>query len=927
MKFNALQLKPLVLACALALPVLASLPAAAATAATATTTSTLKATTTVEGISEYRLANGMRVLLAPDASKPTTTVNVTYLVGSRHENYGETGMAHLLEHMVFKGTKTRGNIMEELSKRGMQFNGTTFFDRTNYFETFPANDSNLRWALEMEADRMVNSKVARVDLDKEFSVVRNEMEMGENNPMMVLWKELSAVSFDWHNYGKSTIGARSDVEGVKIENLQNFYRKYYQPDNAVLMVAGKFDTAATLALIEQTFGKIKKPARTLEPTWTREPERDGAREITVRRVGDQQIAAALYPVSAGSHADMAALSILSDILTATPNGRMYKQLVEGKLAVSVDTWGFDLAEPGYMMFVANLSKDQDLAKVKTVLLDQIENFSKQPVTEEEVKRAKTNFINQLEKVINDPQKLCVAMSESIAQGDWRLFFLARDRLEAVKPADVMRVAANYFTADNRSYGQFVPTEKPKRAAIPETPNVAKLVENYQGRAAVAAGEAFDVSPANIEKRTEKAQLANGAKLSLLAKKTRGETVNVRVQLHYGDEQSLFGKGVTPDLAADMLLRGADGLSRDQIDAKFSELKVKPQIQARGQGVTINFDTVRANLPAALDLLQKVLRKPSFPQSEFDLLVKENASQIEARMREPDAIAQEAVQALGNVNYKAGDIRYQLSSVDALTAYRAAKLADVQSFYQQFYGANNAEIAIVGDFDAAATKQQLGKLLGDWNSPAKYQRIPMLNQNPAPQAKNFETPDKANAFYFANLPFTLTDTAADYPALLLANRVFGQGPKSRLFERLRQKEGISYGAGSFVNVPALDSNASVGMYAIYAPQNLAKLKTGVAEELARINKDGVTAEELEIAKQAYAQEAQVGRAQDNRLVGTLASQRFIGRSMQFSAELDAKVAAVKLDEVNAAIRKYFKPEAFAHFYAGDFEAAAKKTAAK
>ena len=240
----------------------------------------------VEGITEYLLPNGLQVLLAPDASKPTTTVNITYLVGSRHENYGETGMAHLLEHMVFKGTPSQGNIMTALGKRGMDFNGTTYTDRTNYFETFPASESNLRWVLQMEADRMVNSFIARADLEKEFSVVRNEMEAGENRPQHVLMQKMLASSFDWHNYGKDTIGARSDVENVKIENLQNFYRKYYQPDNAVLVIAGAFDVAQTLSMVERAFGPIPRPARVLEPTYTREAPRDGARELTVSRVAD-----------------------------------------------------------------------------------------------------------------------------------------------------------------------------------------------------------------------------------------------------------------------------------------------------------------------------------------------------------------------------------------------------------------------------------------------------------------------------------------------------------------------------------------------------------------------------------------------------------------------------------------------------------------
>ncbi|MEN9550178.1 MAG: Protease 3 precursor, partial [Pseudomonadota bacterium] len=266
----------------------------------------LKPVAQVEGISEYRLPNGLRVLLAPDASKPTTTVNITYLVGSRHESYGETGMAHLLEHLVFKGTPTRGNIMQELGKRGMSFNGTTFYDRTNYYQTFPANPDNLKWALEMEADRMINSTIARTDLDTEFSVVRNEMESGENNPHMMLWQRMTATAFEWHNYGKTTIGARSDVENVKIENLQNFYRKYYQPDNAVLLVAGKFDAAATLNIINTVFGAIPKPARKLSPTYTQDPVQDGEREVTVRRTGDLQLSGVLYHTAAGSHKDAAA---------------------------------------------------------------------------------------------------------------------------------------------------------------------------------------------------------------------------------------------------------------------------------------------------------------------------------------------------------------------------------------------------------------------------------------------------------------------------------------------------------------------------------------------------------------------------------------------------------------------------------------------
>lgn len=197
--------------------------------------------TSVEGITEYHLNNGLQLLLFPDNSKPTVTVNVTYLVGSRHEGYGEAGMAHLLEHMMFKGTTKRAEVVPEIRAHASGFNGTTSFDRTNYFETMTATDDNLHWALDMEADRMVNSRVSRQDLDSEMTVVRNEFENGENNPTNVLRQRVMSTAYIWHGYGRSPIGSRSDIEKVPIERLQAFYHNYYQPDNAILVVTGKFD--------------------------------------------------------------------------------------------------------------------------------------------------------------------------------------------------------------------------------------------------------------------------------------------------------------------------------------------------------------------------------------------------------------------------------------------------------------------------------------------------------------------------------------------------------------------------------------------------------------------------------------------------------------------------------------------------------------
>jgi len=485
--------------------------------------------TSVEGITEYRLANGLRVLLFPDPGKPTVTVNVTYVVGSRHEGYGETGMAHLLEHMVFKPTTRRTNIPQEMNAHGARFNGSTWYDRTNYYETVPSSDENLAWAIDLEADRMVNARVDKKDLETEFSVVRNEYESGENSPFRVLLERTLSTAYIWHNYGKSTIGARSDIEQMPIERLKAFYQKYYQPDDAVLTIAGKFDVDKTLALVTRAFGAIPKPVRSLDrgnmlyPTYTREPAQDGERSVTLRRTGDVQIAMVAYHVPAGPHADYAAVSVLADVLGEAPAGRLYKRLVETKQAADVGTITLALAEPGPLLAFANVRKEDPLdTAVASIDRTIDELLTTNPATEAEVNRVKTTQLKNIDLTLNSSERVGLGLSEYIAAGDWRLLFLNRDRLQQVSVADVNRVARLYLKPSNKTVGLFIPTDKPDRADVADAGDVGAMVKDYRGNAALVAGEAFDPTPENIDRRAVRSSLPNGLKLALLPKRTRGD---------------------------------------------------------------------------------------------------------------------------------------------------------------------------------------------------------------------------------------------------------------------------------------------------------------------------------------------------------------------------------------------------------------------
>ncbi|WP_354685397.1 pitrilysin family protein [Cupriavidus necator] len=882
----------------------------------------------VEGITEYRLPNGFRILLAPDAAKATTTVNITYLVGSRHENYGETGMAHLLEHLLFKGTPSLPGkaIPTEFARRGMSINGTTAQDRTNYFGTFSANDENLDWALRMEADRMVNSVISRADLDSEMTVVRNEMEMGENSPGRMLMQQTMAAAYRWHNYGKAPIGARSDVEHVDIEKLRAFYRRYYQPDNAVLVVAGRFDPAATLARIERYFGPIPRPTRVLPPEHTVEPAQEGARELVVMRPGDTSLVAAQYHVSPGAHPDSTALALLTIILADTPGGRLYKALVERGQATSIGSALYAMKDPGALLFMVETSKEQPLAAARAGLITQVEGFAEAPVTENELERARVRMRNAYEHYMNDPGSLGIALSEAIAKGDWRLFFVARDRIETTTLADVQRVALNYFQASNRTLGVFLPAERPSRAQVPPAPDVAAMVGNYRGKPALAAVAAFDPSPANVEAHTTRQTLANGMKLALLPKPARGEVVHGVLVLRMGDVQSLQGQTTVGALTAAMLRRGAAGMSRQQISDRIESLRARVGIYGGSERVTVSFETRRAQLPELLTLLRDLLRAPTFPEAEFETLRKTSIAEIESTQRQPGVMASNALGRHGDP-YPPGDPRHARTFAENIADLQAATLAQVRDFYARFYGAGNAQLSLVGDFDAQAAAAQAAQLFGDWTAPQPYARIDRPFVPITPAEFMLTTPGKANAVYLAAAPIDLTNEDPDYALMMIANRVLGGASlRGRLADRLRQQEGLSYGASSWVQVGALDRAGRFGVQAQYAPQNLPRVQRAVAEELERFVRDGITAQELAEAVSGLLQQGMVSRSSDSALAGTLANQLYLGRTMAFTAEVEERLRKATLEAVNAAIRRYMQPAGLSRVYAGDFSGAAAQAGA-
>jgi zinc protease len=869
--------------------------------------------TEVEGVSEYRLENGLRVLLAPDAGAETVTVHVTYLVGSRHEGYGEKGMAHLLEHMLFKGSKEHPDVKQEFARRGARWNGTTSYDRTNYFETLPASGDNLEWALAMEADRMVSSFVRKADLDSEMTVVRNEFEMGENSPGSVLFQRMLRLAFSWHNYGHAIIGARSDIESVPIGRLQAFYRTWYQPDNALLGIGGRFEPQRALELVAKHFGAIPRPARKLPELYTVEPTQDGERTVTLRRTGDTPLTAVLYRVPAASHPDFPAIEVLVEAMRAAPQGRLHRALVQKGLASAV--WGFEhaLHDPGYIAFGANLPKGGALDAASAALLGTLHAVPNAPIEAEEVERARLKLLNDMDKATLEPAALVRALAEFHALGDWRLYFLHRDRLRAVKAPDVQRVAETYLKPDNRVTGRFVPTANPQRAQIPEAPDLQAALEGYEGGAALAAGEAFDPSPQSIEARLERRTLANDVRVALLPRRTRGAKVVARIDLHWGNEQSTRGRNTACSLAGEMLPRGTKKHTRAELREAFERLQATVAVNASGA----TLETRREHLAAALRLVAEALREPAFPPSEFEELKRSSIASAQAELSDPAAIAAQQLRRYLHP-YPKGHWHYEQSLEERVALLKAASLEQARACYRELVGGTGADIAVVGDFDAAEVASLVERLFGDWKNPAPYARIPKRYFERPALEREFATPDKANAVLRAGLNLRLRDDHPDFPALVLANQLLGGSSAARLPERIREKEGLSYSTYTWFSASPLDPVANFWVSSIFAPQNKARVERAVREELERALREGFGDEEVTAAKKGLLESRRLARTQEDALVARLAYYLHLERTFAWDIDFERRIAALTPEQVRDALRRHLDLGRLAVTMAGDFE---------
>ncbi|SEO78032.1 zinc protease [Flavobacterium sp. CF108] len=876
--------------------------------------------TNVEGVKEYSLNNGLKVLLIPDASQSNMVVNIVYNVGSRNEGYGEKGMAHLLEHMLFKSTKNLGDIKKMLSDKGGNANGTTWFDRTNYYEVFPSSDENLKWSIEMEADRMINSTILQTDLDKEFSVVRNEFEIGENNPDGVLQDRILSSAYLWHNYGNSTIGSKEDIERVKANTLRVFYEKYYQPDNSTLIIAGKFDEQKALQYVGQYFGAIPRPKRVLDKTYTIEPAQDGEKYVELKRAGDSKNVGALYHTVSYADKDYAAIDALGEILTADPSGYLYKTLVETQKVSNIYFWQPSVRDASFIYFGVAVPNDKDVYATKDIVRSELDKIAITKYTDQDVSRAKAKIIKQIESVKNNTISYAINLTEIIGAGDYRLGYLYRDAVEKLTKEDIQRVAEKYFRANNRTVGVFIPSKDEVRVKPNEYTDeqLLALTKDYKGKALEKEAAPFEASIKNLKQNFVEGKLTNGIKYGLIKKEIKGGKVQASFKFPVSNEKDLTGKSDIAGILAQLLKTGTKTQTKEQIQDKLDQLKSSINFNFSRQTLSVSVNTYKEHFKEVMGILADLLANSTFPENELTKTISEYNTYLESSLNDPQAVAFTDISRI-TTKYPKGSIFYTPTIQEQIDAFKKIKQAEIVDFYTNVLGGNNGIGSVVGDLDAKTTGEILESTFGKWNSKSKYELASPAYFETQKLDKDIITPDKENAVALGRISFKMDRKNPDYPAFVMANEILGNGGflSARIPMRLREKEGISYGAGSFIDVPITNDAAAWTYYAFLNPTKKNAVETAAKEEIAKALKDGFTAEELKSNLVSWQNERKTRLGVDYTLMELVNTYLQYGITLDDYDQLETKVKALKVDEVNKVLKKYLTLDKMTSVYAGDF----------
>ena len=853
------------------------------------------------GMSAYTLANGFKIILIPFPTASNVRVELLVKTGSKLEGYGETGMAHLLEHMLFKGAGSRKNIKEDLTALGASWNGTTNADRTNYFETLSSDPEKLDEVIRLEADRFIHAKFTKADLDSEMTVVRNELENSERNPSRLVMDALARNTFIWHGYSRSTIGARTDIENTSYEALRAFHRKHYRPDNAALIVSGNFDVQRVVALTTKLFSAAKNPSTAKPRNWTFDsPQALTQRSELYASVGTTVVASA-WKLPGLSERDAHALDLAVTAVCDADWGSLRKELVTNRgLAVTASCSTSTEADYSRLMAFAKAGQDADAQTLSNELIRHIQDMANKGVTQEQLERARLSEINQIERAFDSHESIARIVSQYEVAGDWRLMFWVRDVVKSLQLEEANAALKKWVVATNRSDVLLRHTEATSPLVITPPALASTRVEGKSWPSIFLDADPAPKSLVELSKSTRSFVLdGDKASVSLIRRKTQGDKVWLVLENDYGTAETLSHRKNACTAASYLMGFGGGGLTRDVLSRRMEELKATWNLRLSG----MSMEVPRKNLDKVFEILFSVWAEPSLPLNEFESYKSGLLASYESQLKSPVALADNATR-LRFDNFPKGHWSKPKTYEEQIADAKSLSYEDVQRCVKDFAKISHARVGVVGnlheqDIRALWVKAALT------NSEMKYQRIadPTAPTKVDTALIRVDKPDTPNARVLGVAVVALSRQSKDFPALQLAVEVMGGNASSLIWKELREKDGLAYSTGMQVSGSMMDDRTTIQLYATSASAQADKAMEKLKMVLQRVLDEGLSDADIARAKKTWVERRKAFLGRESNFASTLADALLDGYDFLARAKFDESIEQVTAKQATDVLRKY------------------------
>lgn len=871
------------------------------------------------GIDEYRCTlNDLSVLLMEDHSAPVVTFMVTYHVGSRNEAIGHTGSTHLLEHMMFKGSKNYNkekgdSIWTVLQDIGAQINATTWMDRTNYFVLLPSE--HLGNAIAIEADRMRNLLLRDKDRQPEMTVVINEFERGENDPFDTLDKNIWATAYQAHPYHHSTIGWRSDIEGVSTERLREFYDTFYWPNNATVTIIGDFNKDDALQMVLDNYGAIPKSPHEIPEMYTTEPEQEGARRFVIKRSGQMGIIGIAHKTPEGLHKDNYAIQILSRILGGGKSGRLYKKIVDKGLATRVSMWDFPFRDNGLFITYAFLTPGTKHEDVEKIILDEYELLKNKGVTNKEVARARGQIRAEQAYSRDGSYSIASNLNEALATGDWTYYTNYLENINKVTKADIERIVKTYLIENKSTTGYFIP-EIAGGGGGGGTPETQKVHQPYNYISEQEENsDGGVVSETKIADRIIEQTPIDGIRL-LTMKPGVKDVVTITGSFLGGDQYSPQANMMIADLTAAMLDKGTKNKSKFEIADKLETVGASISFSSGQYHVRFNAKCLKADIPLVLSLLAEQLREPAFNKEDLKTLKTRLVANLK---RDKEDTGKQAGGAFLRKLYPKNHPNYAYKIDNRIKMVNDIMPASLKYYHKTFYGLGNMTIVAVGDVDSEAFNSEISKSFGGWKTSPLDKKEATLTANQVKAGTEYVTiKEKTSADIYIGLPIGIDRNHEDYYPLMVGTYILGGNFSARLMQTVRDEQGLTYSIQSWVG--GID-NGNDGYWVTggsFAPQMVDRGYKATIEQLAKWVESGITKAELTAKQSTITGSYKVGLATTSGLAGQILTNAERGRPNSYLDNFPEFINALTMNQINNVIQKYIDKDRMFFVAAGSLD---------